>query len=490
MFLTRFIQLIIITIPIALLVWLLNQELVPDGRFVINHRIDQPSPFIDQLLPDARIQIIQHDFAGDIVQPIIDDPVFFFVHPHRGFDTVEAEVWFKNEENPIVELGGLAQINEEVYDLHPLQNKIIDDLAWERLVQDDLILLQRDLVYSKIEDFLADPPPRHEIAAYQYQLDQPYIIKNYWPASTPRTIDVSLRGFHEFKTYLKNETLNFDIVYMDMNRAEGADPILALVFNEQGRPVAEFRVDDDGNISDEAVPSERRHLNINVPNLPEGVYKIELRANRDIFFRSLTTTQQKIVFLNNLYLADEVGYQPLPRPVNLWTEAKDLGFQTHHATGLQSVWVNQQTVALSEPYQQYRHLVKDAGVVKIVFPQSDVIYQSNGHIAFAPDQFFNPDPIRLGPNTDLDKLDVKYVIARYEPPSQVGDWSVARVVFDARKLAYVADGTWKIAFSIPGIRERQNPVYVGQINLTLRRAPFIWRDLFNHLRSLPLAKGE
>lgn len=477
----RFLQLIIIAIPILLFGWLLNRELVPSGEFVINHAIDERSPFIDRLLPDQRVEEVISDVQGDTVQALIDDPVFFFVHPHRGFNELEAEIWFKNQENPIVELGGLAQINEEVYDLHPLQNKIIDDLNWPRLVQNDLILLQREPVYDSLKDFLADPPPRHEIAAYQYQLEQLYLIKNYWPSNVTQTIDVSLRGFHEFKTYIKNETLNFDIMFMDMNRAEGADPVLALVTNEVGTPVAEFRAPDDGDISDGAVPGQRRHLLVNVPNLPEGVYKVELRAGRDIFFRTFTTTQQKIVFLNNLYLADEVGYQPAPRPVNLWTEAKDLGFQTHHAEGLQTMRVGEQPVAVFEPYEQYRHLVKDAGVVKITVPRGDMIYQSSGHIAFSPDQFFNPDPIRLSPNTDLDKLNIQYVIARYTPPAKAGNWLVARAVFDTQKLVYVADGTWKLAFSIPGIRERQSPVYIGAINLTLRREPFSWQHVFNYL---------
>ncbi|NBS41575.1 hypothetical protein EBS80_02850, partial [bacterium] len=53
--LSRIAQLIIVAIPVALFAWLLNQELVPSGTFVVAHAVGDASPFIDALLPDARV---------------------------------------------------------------------------------------------------------------------------------------------------------------------------------------------------------------------------------------------------------------------------------------------------------------------------------------------------------------------------------------------------------------------------------------------------
>jgi hypothetical protein len=478
----RLAQIIIILVPLTVFGWLAEKELVVSGVFTIEHAVGEASPFIDRLLPDARVSAPHWDEDGDEVQTVSDDPVFFFVHPHRGFDQVEAEVWFKNYGNPIVELGGLAQVAPEVYDLQPLQNTIIDELAWPKLEKDGVILLQKDPKYATIEDFLAAPPPRHEIATYHFELAKPYLIAGYTPSGQTRTIDVSLRGVHIFKTYIKNELLDFQIQLMDMNREEGADPVRAVVYAADGAPVAEAALPDDGNASQDGNPAASRTLDLRAAGLPEGVYKIELSCGRDIFFRRMTTTQQKIVFLNGVYLADESGYQPAPRGVAFWTEGKNFSWQTQHASGAQTVQMGSASVAIAAPYENYRALVKESGVVRVDVPRGDIMVSLNGHIAFAPDQFFNPDPIRLDPDTDLAKLNVQYLIARYTPPRQAGKWTVARAVFTAKLLTYVAPGTWKFVFSVPGIRENQTTLDVGRTDWMMRREPFSWHDLFRFIK--------
>ena len=291
MILTRLLQCAIVTVPILVFAWLLDKELVPTGTFFVAHAVNETSPFIDRLLPDARVTPPAADAAGDTVQSIVDDPAFFFVHPHREFDAVDVEVWFKNYGVPIVELGGLANVQADAYDLKPLQNAVIDDSSWPRMEAGGVILLQREPTYASIADFLVDPPRRDKIATYHYTLARPYRMAGYAPSTETRTISTSLRGFHELKTYIKDETLSFDFAYMDMNRDEGADPITIVVTNETDQPVAQVYAQDDGDVSDDAKPSEVTHLSVASAGLPEGVYKVEIRAGRDVFFRSIATTQ-------------------------------------------------------------------------------------------------------------------------------------------------------------------------------------------------------
>ncbi|MDG1950304.1 MAG: hypothetical protein P8J32_05835, partial [bacterium] len=199
-FLTRLTQLILILIPFGVFYGLLNQWMIPSGVFTAQHTVGQSSPFIDELQPSDRV--------GDVVdgeQELVDDPVFFFVHPHREFEHVDLEVWFQNNDLPIVELGGLARTSPDVYDLQPLHNTLIENSDWLRINQDGMVLLQREQTFISISEFLENPPSRDNVATYRASLDIPFRIDDYRPTGTSQTIDVSLRGHHEFKTYIKDE---------------------------------------------------------------------------------------------------------------------------------------------------------------------------------------------------------------------------------------------------------------------------------------------
>ena len=266
MMFTRLFQCVIVTIPILLFGWLLTQWLVPSGVFFVSHIVGEESPFIDELQPGTRVIAPQ-----DGAQSIVGDPVFFFVHPHRDFERIVLEVWFQNASVPIVELGALVTSHPESYELFPLQNRLIDESSWSRLDEDGMVLLQREKTYDSLADFFADPPLRDSVATYRTTFDVPYRLANYQPTSSVQTIDASLRGHQEFKTYIKNETLNFTFHYMDMNRDDGADVVRVTVFNEAGQPVVEARADDDGDAADDAIATGMETLELTASGLPEGV---------------------------------------------------------------------------------------------------------------------------------------------------------------------------------------------------------------------------
>jgi hypothetical protein len=483
MIFARVIQAVMVLVPLVLFGWLLNQELVPSGVFEVTKRVGEPSPYIDRILPDNRVEEVGVDDAGDRVRTILGDPAFFFVHPHRGFDEVRTDVWFKNDGVPIVELGGLVQPDGEIYDLKPLQNTIIDHSDWDRMRDDQTVLLQREPTYDSIDAFLSDPPPRNEISTYHFDLEKPYRMDGYQPQPGTTTIDTSLRGFYTFKTYVKDEPVDFIFEYMDMNRDRGPDPVEVVLFNERNEHVKTVTAKDDGERGDEAFASGLREVELRMDDVPEGVYRVVMRVNKDIFTRRIVTEQHKIVFLDNVYLGDHVGYREDPQTTRFWTEAKSLAFQTHHAERAQDIQVGSQSVALETPFERVEHDVSESGVVRVTVPESDVIVHTTGHIAFAPDQFFNPDPIRLRHDTDFDALGVDYVIADYTPPETNGDWKVASATFDAGVLAK-EEGTWKFAFSTPGIEEVEGRLNVGRIDMEWIRDPLTADQLKREIKQL------
>ncbi len=465
--LIRIFQLIIVLIPCGIFVWLARIELVPSGVFRIQHDVHASSPFIDPLAPEDRVE------DGET---IVGDPVYFFAHPHRHFDRVAFEIWFQNTTTPVVEFGGLMQTKPDIYELQPLHNLLIDELDWAAIEEGELTLHQKTTQYDSLEEFYANPPPRHQVAVYKAEYEVPFRLTNYVPSVQERSIDVTLRGRHEFKTYIKNETLNLRLLFMDMNRDEGADPVVVTVFDERGRPVAESRADDDGDSRADAIASEMRSITLEAAGLPEGVYKIAFNASRDIFVRSLKTTQNKFVVMNAIYVGDEVAYRDQPRPADLWTNSQRFRAQTRHASGIQTITQAENVYEISGPYELFV-FETDGSLDPIHVPQGDLEMFFDGPVAFFQDQFFQPDPIAIRPYTDIEQQGIAFILTRYQSPEQVGEWLVQTVEFDAAPLVFDKKA-WKFTFSTPGIEEEQGNVLIKSINAIWTRKPFEWSDLW------------
>ncbi len=487
-FLTILVQLLIISVPIVLFGWLVNMQLVPSGSFVVSHNVNEDSAFIERLLPDQRVEPPVKDIDGNWIQKLIGDPVFFFVHPHRWFDEIEFEVLFKNETLPILEFGALANTKPEIYNLKPLQNLLIDNSHWHKISDGEITLLQRNKTYSSIKDFYTNLPLRNSVAVYNTGLKDKYRISDYVRSTEEQIIDVSLRGRHEFKTYIKDEVLNFEISYMDMNRDEGADSTHVLILNENDMPVDEVRVQDDGDVSKNAKPSGIKKINIRTEGLKEGVYKVILDTSRDIFFREIKTTQKKIVFLNTIFFGDEVAYKEPPRSVDFWTGSKKTSFRTRHSEGVQDVVIGNQILKIEEPYKQYTLISKTSGLLSSKLKKGDVEMFVDGPVSFTQDQYFNPNPIRLRDYSDVNSLGVDYILAEYTEPEEIDGWFVSRVSFNTGDILFqkdsmqkiFTDGVWKFVFSTPGISDNKSEVFIKDINITFKGRPFGTKDVFKY----------
>ena len=448
---------IIVAIPIGILFFLVWQYVVPTGFFSVSHSVQESSAFIDRILPAQRASDPYQDEEGDWVQTISGDPTYFFMHPHRHFDVVHAEIWFKNKEVPILELGALADPIGPGYDLHPLQNKLIDDSSWERLEEEELVLLQRKSVYSSMQDFFENPPAREEMATYHVALSEPYRLQDYEPSFAQQTMDVSLRGSHEFYTYIKNEILFFDFFFNHNEK-----PVEIVVTNEQGDVVAHQTATDES-------------IAITVPDLLEGVYKVHMKASEETVFQKIITSQQKITFLNHVSLG------PMP-PASLWTETKSLRFVTPQAQAIQTILIGKDPFVIAEPYVSYGYSLTQPGLVPIQFQKGEGQIDAIGHFAFSKDAWINPDPVRLWPGQNLDLLGVNYVIAQYVSPRKMGHWFVAQVEFDASLFAQEKPGTWKFVFSAPEISTMNTSFDVGKIDMVWKRKPLTLRWIIDEIR--------
>jgi hypothetical protein len=467
--------LVMLLIPFGLFVWLVMVDIAPRGERTAQLVAGQMSPFIDRLLPDDRLLGLQR-VNGQAFETMVEQPVYFRVTPPlTAFTNLDVEVWFKNHGQPVLELGGLGDVRAQAYTFLPLQNQIIDALTWPHVTDGTVTLWQRVRTHDSVEAFLDDVPDDAVIATYQYDLEGPFRLASYLPSDQTYTLRESLRGHHKYVTYIKDETFMLTVDVEDMNRTTGADEGFVRVYNERGEGVLEARFDDDGNTT-ENQEVDRKRLTLTQAGLPEGVYTVELSGTSDIFWRTLSTTQRYMVFVNQVYLADEVGYATTESAATFVTNAKHLTLETLHAEAVQNVDVGGQMVELMETHEKVHVDVTASGVVPVSVPVGDVKIVGKGKFAFSQEAFFDPDPLAVDAFTDLDAQGVDYLLTTYTAPRQEGDWLVQRNTFSLASLAQI-DGALTFALSATGMEQWQSTIDVHKIVVRFTKDPMTVREV-------------
>ncbi|MFA5247733.1 MAG: hypothetical protein WC415_00595 [Patescibacteria group bacterium] len=473
----RIIWIIALTAMVFVLAWL---KIVPTGKITYFNNSD----FISNLTPVERMN----------VDKIIGDPVYFTLRVPRRFESAKLTIKFKNESAlPIIEAGVLIDKKVWNYDLKPLDNSILDNLIgkWNSVRSGDLLLLQREKKFKSVEEFLKNPPVSDKIAAYNYSLEQNFLLPDYKTSKEEMTLCRPLQGAYQFYTYIKDEDLSFDFALQDLNKNDDEDIVDALVYYKDQEIYKETLPDNNSN---------SRNLKLFLTNLPEGVYKISLRANNDIVTRTITTSQSKITFINKVALADtpEVSCGR-----NLFTNSRVAQFQTILSNKLGQIKITQ---AIKSPLERGVHQYSEAGCVgvctqqevnlnetyklfstgcqnravpcsyetlpsfsEIIMPSDGITVTGDGLFSFSLEQFFNPEIKKVDENFDPDREDVDFIIAKYTPPTLDGEWKIATADFDLTN-AYKEFNKHSFLISIPGLRAEDGTldgVEVGEVKIEL-----------------------
>ncbi len=442
--------------------WLLYRGVVPGGKIEYVYNFSRPDYFIGKLTPAERVEAIQ-----DGTQKIIGDPVYFSLRTPRRFDQAKLTLKYRNEAETnfpvgnlvstgLIEAGVLVDKIIWRYDLKPIKNQMIDKLglAWDKMEENGVMLLQREKKYNSIGEFLNNLPGRNEIALYNYQFapgEAEFLLTDYAAGEEEKCLGHSLRGAYQFYTYIDNEELNFKFSFFDLNQNGDSDPIdLNLYYAGQ--------LLDSRHLADDESPA--RQLDFQAGNLPAGVYKIELRANDDIVTDEICTAQTKLALINKIWLWENGGQE-----IDLVTDSRQLQAQTTNPASLQTLKIR--TLSSSRDYDQtldvgatYKQFSLDlAGNDNmIILAAGDVILAGDGVFSFSLDSLMNPDFKKVTPNLDINQAGINYILAGYREPRSAGEWKIATAEFDLTN-AYREDvrsglfdsGQYGFIISVPGL---------------------------------------
>jgi hypothetical protein len=470
---------------VLVLVWL---AAVPGGKITYVQDFKGFNDFIGNLTPTERMAS----------NKIIGDPVYFSLRVPRRFTSAKLTLKYKVDPSvPIIEAGVLKDRATWQYDLQPIYNGKIDELMknWNVLWEGNVMLLQREKKFATIDDFLKNPPAFDKIALYNYNLKNNFIFPGYISARATTTICRPLTGTYQFYTYIKNENLSDDFVFEDLNKELDSDPVDVFVYYNDKQISAEH-LDDDGVVNDSGAQKSWRHLKINLANLPEGVYKIGVRADNDIITRTITTAQSKMAFVNKINLADtpEVSCGR-----NLITDSRKIQAQTVYADKLQTINIegvevteksplgrgaepgeagrvsgqdkfSSTTLSITELFTQFSTQGDLPKMSYLILQNDGVAISGDGLFSFSESQFFNPIIRKVDANFDADKEGINYVLANYTPPTRDGEWMISTAEFDLQNV-YKQWNKHSFLISVPGLRAEDNTgagVVIGEIKIELQ----------------------
>lgn len=485
---TKLLNTILILVPVALFAIVGWTYLDTDGSTTLTWEAGENSPFVHGLRPSGRVSGPEKQDRG-VAMRLSGDPVYLSVTPPGNYEYVDAKVWLDGMDQPMVEFGATVNAEAGQIDLRPLIHQTIDGLDWDMDRRGDLALYARN-GGANLDAVLDDPPPLDQIATYHYSLPEDDFVPRAWTTGRDvRQSNVSLRGFHEFVTATDGRGLSVDVMYMDMNRNPGADPVAIRVYQD-GELVAEAKAEDDGVDTATNASLDRRTLRVDAIGLQPGLLKVELNGNNDIYWREVNSSLPRLTYSRNVFVGDEVGYLENSRAVELWTDAQHLTLFTRHAEAVQTVTLGSQEIEIAIPHEHYHVENQNVGVTKLTVPKGDVLVVTDGRVAFSRDAFFNPFPVQLDDRTNLDKLGVDYVIARYQEPVRDGSWDVASVRFwlpplerEGENPNDLQEGSYRFVFSLPNSAERMSTVDIHKIELTFTRPPRSVGDILSRIGS-------
>jgi len=460
--------------------WLLYKGVVPSGKISYSYdfskaKVEQDSWFIQKLTPEERVEL-----SDKAPAKIFGDPVYFALRTPRRFNKAKLTLKYRHGRRdlqispsmtPIIEAGVLVDKIIWRYDLQPIENKIIDELSktWQVIKDKGVMLLQRKeleetkslserlSLFSSIDEFSLNLPARNEIALYNYQLDQEFLLADYQAeelsSGYPELSSVpALRGPWQFYTYINNEILDFQFSLEDINKNKDSDPVDLQVYY-RGELIDSQHLADDGIAEDNNQVSQEREMELKLANLPEGAYKIELRANDDIVTKKIITKQSKLAFINRLWLLDSSDNE-----IELYTDSRLINAQTINPGSLQTIKIFGPLTSslpplelkLGETYKQFSATtLGDENL--LVIAKDDVIIAGDGVFSIDAKSMINPQFKKVTAGFDADKQGINYILTKYNTPIEADGWQVAQAEFDLSR-AYREFYKYNFIISIPGLK--------------------------------------
>lgn len=369
---------------------------------------------------------------------------------------------------------GVRGSEKEKYQYLPLYNQILNSLSWNKTLDGNTTLWQREKKYKDISELASKLPIDDQVKVASYFFNPSDIVMKENSSSTQNNIKIekTLRGTHTLLIKVDKNPLSLTVVKQDANGYKGEDVLSIQIYNDQNK-IAEQLIPDDGVTDNGGLMMTPQKSEIKIDDIKPGIYKIFLKdmtENADVRIKSIEINQSSLVFQSPVFAVDE-------KTTTLWTNTKQLKMITYHYTSVQTVKLDSKyDLKIDKSNENYEfdlnkpeNTDNNKELHQLEIPKNDLIINGDGYFSFSKESFFNPEPIKmfnLSKLLNLDKID--YIIANYQQAKKDGEWYSALAYFDSKDI--VIDGD-KLYFSLesPELSSYGGEIIVDNLEITVKK---------------------
>lgn len=294
----KYIRFFIYSCGIIFFLFLLFVNFAPFGKFIINCKPNYCSQaVITKVSLEGALETLDKGHLWNNT----GNSVYFDTKVPNKFHSADIVV-----QTPVIDeardisIGIMQENNSYYYQSVNFKPNLLDNLnnEWKKIENNEYILYQRDghENFDRIEDFFNNLPPQDRVAELNARLNRRYnVIENYTPSNQWYTFKENLYGSHEIITYIKNEPLILNLKFHSSAEADKYKEIKASV---------NYWYDTLEQVAKESAAVSDGEINIELPQLQEGVYKINIDAPEDVIFSEISTKQKLFIFNGYLKLAE------------------------------------------------------------------------------------------------------------------------------------------------------------------------------------------
>ncbi|MBI2629264.1 hypothetical protein HYW74_04220 [Candidatus Pacearchaeota archaeon] len=480
----KFIKTLIILIPAAIIIYITASHFLINQQF--NYVYDIGSEDDNYLSPLQRVSDKISDKTINY-RNITSSLVYFDIPIAEGASEIEIDIKFKDNfpDNSKLILGAKNQENWSYY-FQTIYSPTIEDLMNINSYEEDspFILIktnEKAKNYSIKEIFGSG----ENIGGIKLATDQNLTVRKFFiPDYTPEkfTIDTALRESPNFYVYVKGD-FTVEVEKNDLNWYENPDILEINLYNLNNTLIAKTKIEDDGEKDKEPDKDDKtvQKGKLEVSNLDEGVYRLELKNNADMIIRKITLNQNKIVLKDKVFLASSsVYFNNIESKSKIYFKAEDsdkLKLITYHPYALnQSIELDNRNIKLKEINKEYLFdILYSDNLHTLTSKKNDVIVSAPVLFSFSEDSWFDPfNAGKLAFKDDINYLEknADYVLVSYKPViNQDENWRIAKVRFNLSGL-YIKDNKLNMVFNLPHLNEnnnltKQDYISIDWINITV-----------------------